>query len=159
MNFDEAFDYTLSIAAFNNRLVSLQSQLNEQNEKLSLLQSSLYVSIVTNEINQLTSSILRINNTIFDIQLILDEITRIQNLSVEDKNLLYYFYTIVEDTSYGSKTKLLFNTTQALTDMEIQALLVDTTTPDNIRAIIANIIYNKYQIHHLLMQGLLVNII
>lgn len=35
--------------------------------------------------------------------LILIEITNIQNLSTEDKNLLYYFYTIVEDTPEGKK--------------------------------------------------------
>ncbi len=150
MNFGEVFDYTLSIDLFNNQLSSLQLQLNEENEQLSLLQSSLYQSIIIDEINQLIDSISTINGTISKIQSILTEINRVQNLSVEDKNSLYYFYTIVNDTSYGVKRKLLFNTTQALTDPDIQALLADITTPNNVKVIIANIIYNKVQINNVL---------
>lgn len=141
------FNYDIPINYLNNRISLLNDQLTEYGNKLVLLESTPYVSILADEINAINNMINQLNNEKIMINAVLIEINRIQNLSVEDKALLYYFYTIVEDTQTNFMRKLLFNTTESLHDPTIQALLTDVTTPNEAKAIVAKIIYQKYIIN------------
>lgn len=143
----EIFDYTNTIIHYNNKLNILATQLNNNQYQLSLLQGAPYQTIVGSTIANITLAIAEINTTIQNIQLILDEITQIQLLSLQDKEQLYYYYTVVNDNIINFMGKMLFNTSRALSDVDIQTLINDTTTPDPVRLEVAKIIYDQYQIY------------
>lgn len=146
MSFDIEFDYSDAVNKYTNLQNRLQSVIDENNTQLSLLQSSPYMAMVEPQINNLINSNTIYNEKIENIQSILDEIIYIQSLSVEDKEKLYYFYTVLGDSKQMFMAKLLFNSDIGLLDPNVQTIFNDTTTLPEIKLAVAKALYNKYNI-------------
>ena len=146
MSFDIEFDYSDAVNKYTNLQNRLQSVIDENNTQLSLLQSSPYAAMVEPQIINLINSNTIYNEKIENIQSILDEIIYIQSLSVEDKEKLYYFYTVLGDSKQMFMAKLLFNSDIGLLDPNVQTIFNDTTTLPEIKLAVAKALYNKYNI-------------
>lgn len=146
MSFDIEFDYSDTVNKYTNLQNRLQSVIDDNNTQLSLLQSSPYMAMVEPQINNLINSNTIYNEKIENIQSILDEIIYIQSLSVEDKEKLYYFYTVLGDSKQMFMAKLLFNSDVGLLDPNVQTIFNDTTTLPEIKLAVAKALYNKYNI-------------
>ena len=146
MSFDIEFDYSDAVNKYTNLQNRLQSVIDENNTQLSLLQSSPYAAMVEPQINKLINSNTIYNEKIENIQSILNEITYIQSLSIEDKEKLYYFYTVLGDSKQMFMAKLLFNSDIGLLDPNVQTIFNDTTTLPEIKLAVAKALYNKYNI-------------
>ncbi len=155
MSFDIEFDYSNAVDRYTNIINTLQSSIDKNNTELSLLQASPYIAMIEPEINNLI-----INNTVYNekienIQSILNEIIYVQNLSLEDKEKLYYFYTVLTDDKKMFMSKLLFNTDVGLLNSNVQTIFNDTITLPEIKLAVAKTLYNKYNISSKLFLNLI----
>ncbi len=147
MSFDTVLDYTPVIVGFNAKIAVLQAQNAIDAENLTKLETSVYASIVTNEIQRLTNKIARDLNKINNLQALIDEMTRIQNLPLETKEQIYYFYTVLDVSRNIYMTKLLFNT-DAVTDPTVLAIFNDNVTAPDVKLMVAKLVYEKFNMNY-----------
>lgn len=142
MSFDTELDYTFNVTMFNTKINYLQNIIDTNTVTITQLQAAPYPSVTAAEItrmqNQNSAHLLKIQN----YQAILTEIARIQALTVEEKALIYYYYTILDVEKKYYMIKMLFNTNM-LTDSNVLALYNDNVTDAPTKLIIAKIIYNQ----------------
>jgi len=143
--FDTEFDFTNVINNFNANINQLNAQKTLLTNKKSILENSTYNNLMQNEIDLYNIDINYINDNILGYQAIIDEIVRIQNLSIEDKNLIYYFYTVLGIHKKKYMLKLLFNT-NALTDTNVLNVYNDVNSTNEVKLLVAQLLYNRFNI-------------
>jgi len=147
MSFDTTFDYTLVAGALNNELSAIQNTISVLRTQIKLLQAApAYESVIAKQLASLTQNIDREQQTESHIISALAEINNVQNLSIEQKDSLYYFYTVLGVNKHDFMTKMLFNYSNALNDQTIQALMSDTVTPADSKVAVAKILYDDYRV-------------
>jgi paraquat-inducible protein B len=145
MSFDTELDYSPVIAGFNERIATLQLQLADATAELNTLNSSPYTSYVENEIIELGVRIDSINASIAGYTAVIAEMNRIQLLSAEEKNLIYYFYSVLGIRKDIYLTKLLFNTDKVF-DSRVQTVYNDTTTDNATKLLVAQKLYSQFSV-------------
>jgi len=146
MSFDTEFDYNSLITNLTQQNVINQGLIDGNTAKLTLLQNSSYVNLLTNDINALIADNANKLEYITNNQDVLNEIMRILSLSVEQKTLLYYFYTILKITKNNYMIKILFNT-DAVNDPNVQTVYNDTVSTNEVKLMVAEIIYRNFTIN------------
>jgi hypothetical protein len=146
MSFDTILDFTPVVDGITLRMNNMQTQINADTTVVTQLQASQYSTLLDPEINIMLSNIAQYTTKVQNYQSILDEITRIQSMSVEDKASMYYYFTILGVSKMNYMTKMLFNT-DALNNENVQALYADVITPTETKLIIAKIIYDRFYIN------------
>lgn len=146
MSFDTDFNFTPVVNGFNSRILELQSLVAIDTAKCNMLTTSSYASLLTIEIAQLNYTINNLTNTINGFNAIINEISRIQALSVEEKTLIYYFYSVLGISKKPYMVKLLFNTS-LLSDPNVQAVYNDTTSAPEVKLLVAQALYNQFTVN------------
>ena len=72
---------------------------------------------------------------------------RIQNLTVDEKNLIYYFYTVLGIRKDIYMIKMLFNTA-ALTDPNVLEVYNDTVSTSEVKLYVAQLLYQRFNINN-----------
>jgi hypothetical protein len=147
MSFDAEFDYTPAVNGMNANIVELQSQIDANTLQVNQLTSSPYASLVPLEIANLNIRITNDTNIITSYNAIKAEITRVNTLSVEEKALIYYFYSVLGIPKNKYMIKLLFNTDK-LSDTNVQAVYNDTITEPATKLLVAQLLYEQFSINN-----------
>jgi hypothetical protein len=145
MSFDTEFDYSPAVRALNDTISKCYSQIESNTATITLLQSSVYTTITSPEIDRLTTYNASHQTEITNCEAILDEITRIRALTAENKALIYYFYTVLGVRKSIFMTKMLFNTV-AVTDPRVLEVYSDTTSSSELKLYVARLIYDTFHI-------------
>lgn len=148
MSFDTEFDYTLAINGMNGRITELQSQIDANTTKVNQLTSSPYASLVSLEIANLNDRITNNATTITSYNAIKTEIARINSLPVEEKAMIYYFYSVLGVPKNKYMVKLLFNTDK-LTNDNVQTVYNDAVTEPATKLLVAQLLYEQFSMSNI----------
>jgi hypothetical protein len=145
-----SFPFDAMLQSYINNTTDIQNKIDACVAELAALQSvPEYAEVLTAEIHNLENRISSLSSQKQRFQDIADEITIILNLPQEDKNTLYYFYTVVGESNSHSMEdfmcRVLFNHQPALHDPVILKLMEDTETMSETKIRIAKICYDKYR--------------
>lgn len=143
MSFDTDFDYTLALASINEQINLLQTSVDSDTSKITMLQSSPYANMVAQEMSILESDNIRNIASINNYRDIIDEIVRVRALGQPEKDLLHYFYTTLGVSRTSYMIKLLFNTHMA-SDPRVVAVYTDTTSSNDVRLLVAQMLYKQF---------------
>lgn len=143
--FDTEFDYSSVLTNYNERLTILNTQKTALVNKKTLIEGSVYTTLLQPELDVINQNIVYVDAQITNYQALITEITRIQNLTVDEKNLIYYYYTVLGVPKSLYMTKMLFNT-DALTDPNVLAVYNDTTSTNEVKLLTAQLLYERFSI-------------
>ena len=148
MSFDTEFDFTAALSKLSSDIVELQNEITNIDAQIALYDNAPdYTSVTQEKRNELLSLKDQHNNNIQKTQDVINEINALLAETQENKDTLYYFYTVVEDFKNEYMSKMLFNYQTALADPTIQQLLLDTTTVSESKTAVAKIIYSDYRLN------------
>jgi hypothetical protein len=142
MSFDNDLDYGTIVTNLTAKISNLNNIVTTNTDIVAQLELSPYAILTASEIARLQDEITLSNTAIVNYQVILDEITRIQALSEEEKNLIFYYYSVLGVSKYDYMLKMLFNTNM-LSNENVLTLYSDVVTAPEIKLKVAKLIYNQ----------------
>ena len=94
MSFDSTFEYSIIVDALNERIQNLENGKSSSEAELNVLTtlSDQYQSLAAEQIEYHSTKINCLDASISKLKTVLNEISVIQNLSSDSKNMLYNFY-------------------------------------------------------------------
>jgi hypothetical protein len=143
--FDTEFDYSKVLIHYNEQLTLLNTQKTILVNKKSLIENSVYNTLLQPEVDVIARDIAYLDTDITNYQALIDEIINIQNLTVDEKNLIYYYYSVLGIEKSLYMVKMLFNIS-ALTDPNVLAVYNDTTSSNEVKLLTAQLLYERFTI-------------
>lgn len=147
----ELFDLNLD---YSRTVTTLSAEKDELNASRAVWETSranlaaavdyLSNSVVSDKLASVVASIAVIDVRIASIDAVLAEIASVQALGNNEKDQLYYFYTIVGANKPEFMARMLFNYQAALTNPDIIRLNADTVTPRDSKIAVATAFYESY---------------
>ena len=140
------FDYTPLVNKLNKLIVEYQDNVTKLTEDKSSIEQTVYSEVLEYQLEKLEKEIKKNTSNIEKCQETITEINNIQNLSVEEKGMLYYFWTVLEVDKIDYMMKIPFNYVEPLASNAITQLVNDEVTSKEVKTKIAKFIYKKYNI-------------
>ena len=130
---------------YDQRLKDLESEINEHEKLRFQLDMSPYRNEVEYKLKSLNRDISRKLEQKNSVSEIINELEKLDQLEDEDKQKLYYFYEVLQTDIRNYISKMPFNYEFALSDVKINKLMNDEDTPDDLKLIVAQAIYDNFK--------------
>tara|TARA_R110002153_G_scaffold155933_3_gene308047 strand:+ start:8742 stop:9245 length:504 start_codon:yes stop_codon:yes gene_type:complete len=146
-NFDSTFDFAALKVKFQAQRGLIVSELATAQAEIALYESaSAYGSITAGTLQRLNRTKTDLDSRLINMDAILAEVDVVTSLSLESKDKIYYYYTILTPSKTDFMVRTLFNHVEALANGGIESLRADEATPLAAKVAVAQILYAEYNV-------------